>query len=143
MWGLFWMPLRALGEHGIDLAWSTIIFFGIPFVLVLPLAIWRWRSILAGGPWLLLLGFIPALSMVLYSVSVLYTDVIRATLMFYIMPVWSVLMARYFLKEPITPARWLAIAIAAVGMLVIFRAEQGIPLPRNVGDVIAIAAGIA
>jgi drug/metabolite transporter (DMT)-like permease len=142
MWGLFWMPLRALSDHGFDPAWSTILFYGIPFVLVLPLAIARARSIAAGGMWLQLLGFIPALSMVLYSISVLYTDVIRATLMFYIMPVWSVFMARAILKEPITAARWLAIAVAAAGMLVMFRAEEGIPLPRNIGDVVAIAAGV-
>ena len=143
MWGLFWMPLRALGDYGFDAAWSTILFYGIPFALVLPMAIWRARSIVAGGLWLQLLGFIPALSMVLYSVSVLYTDVIRATLMFYTMPVWSVLLARVVLKEAVTPARWIGIAIALAGMLVMFRADEGIPLPRNIGDVVAIAAGIA
>jgi drug/metabolite transporter (DMT)-like permease len=86
-------------------------------------------------------GFTAAVSLVLYSVSVLYTDVVRATLLFYLTPLWSTLLARLFLGERITLLRWLAMAVALIGMLVIFHADAGIPLPEQPGDWIALGTG--
>jgi drug/metabolite transporter (DMT)-like permease len=141
VWGLFWIPIRSLDDAGISGLWSTLYFYALPFVLCLPMLLFRWRSTVAGGLWLQLLGLVPALSLVLYSVAVLYTDVVRATLLFYLTPLWSTLLARMFLGEPITPLRWLAMAVALLGMLVIFHADTQIPLPERPGDWIALAAG--
>lgn len=141
VWGLFWIPVRGLTEAGIGGLWSTFLFYAVPFTLALPLLVFRWRPTVQGGLWLQVLSLAPALSLVLYSVSILYTDVVRATLLFYLTPLWSTLLARIFLREPITPLRWLAMAIAILGMLVIFRADTGIPLPERPGDWIALASG--
>lgn len=141
VWGLFWIPIRALSDAGINGLWATLFFYAVPLALSLPLLAFRWRPVLQGGIWLQVLGFVPALSLVFYSVSILYTDVVRATLLFYLTPLWSTLLARIFLGEPITPLRWLAMAIAILGMLVIFHADSGIPLPENAGDWIALASG--
>jgi drug/metabolite transporter (DMT)-like permease len=141
VWGLFWIPVRHLDEAGIGGLWATFYFYALPFVLSAPVLFWRWRHILSGGLWLQLLAFFPAVSLVLYSVSVLYTDVVRATLLFYLTPLWSTLLARAFLGEPITPLRWLAMAVAILGTLVIFRADTGIPLPERPGDWIALGTG--
>ncbi len=141
VWGLFWIPIRALADAGISGLWANLFFYAVPLVLSLPLLAFRWRPVLHGGLWLQVLGFVPAVSLVLYSVSILYTDVVRATLLFYLTPLWSTLLARIFLGEPITPLRWLAMAIAIFGMLVIFHADSGIPLPENAGDWIALASG--
>jgi drug/metabolite transporter (DMT)-like permease len=96
---------------------------------------------ISGGAWLTLLGFMPAMSLVLYSVAILYTDVVRATLLFYLTPFWSTLLARIFLGEPITPLRWLAMAVAFLGLLVIFHADIAIPWPERPGDWIALGSG--
>lgn len=141
VWGLFWIPIRSLDDAGISGLWSIFYFYALPFVLCLPVLLLRWRATLVGGVWLQLLGLFPALSLVLYSVAVLYTDVVRATLLFYLTPLWSTLLARMFLGEPITPLRWLAMAVALLGMLVIFHADAQIPLPERPGDWIALAAG--
>lgn len=141
VWGLFWIPVRALAEAGIAGLWAIAFFYAVPFVLAVPLVLLRWRPAVRGGLWLQILGFVPALSLVLYSVSILYTDVVRATLLFYLTPLWSTLLARFILGEPITPLRWLAMGIAILGMLVIFRADAGIPLPEQPGDWIALASG--
>jgi drug/metabolite transporter (DMT)-like permease len=141
VWGLFWIPIRHLDAVGIAGLWATFYFYVLPFLLSLPLLLFRWRPIVAGGLWLQLLGIVPAVSLVLYSVSVLYTDVVRATLLFYLTPLWSTLLARIFLGEPITPLRWLAMAVALLGMLVIFHADSGIPVPERPGDWIALGSG--
>ncbi|WP_119273979.1 DMT family transporter [Taklimakanibacter deserti] len=141
VWGLFWIPIRSLDQAGIGGLWATFFFYTLPFALCLPILLVRWRPTVAGGLWLQLLGFMAALSLVAYSVSILYTDVVRATLLFYLTPLWSTLLARIFLGEPITLLRWVAMAVALLGMLVIFRADAGIPLPERPGDWIALGSG--
>ncbi|MGE0007368.1 MAG: DMT family transporter [Parvibaculaceae bacterium] len=141
VWGLFWIPIRRLDAAGIEGLWAIFCFYALPFVLSLPALAFRWRTTIAGGLRLQVLGLVPAVSLVLYSVSVLYTDVVRATLLFYLTPLWSTLLARLFLGERITLLRWLAMATALVGMLVIFRADSGVPLPEQAGDWIALGSG--
>jgi drug/metabolite transporter (DMT)-like permease len=142
VWGLFWIPLRALEAKGIAGPWATAVFYGVPFVLVLPLLIWRWRRTLAGGWFLQATGVTLALGLVLYAVSVLYTEVMRAMLLFYLTPVWSALFARAALGEAITPVRWLAMAMGLLGLAVILGNEAGMPWPRNAGDWMALASGL-
>ncbi len=141
VWGLFWIPLRALDGSGITGAWATVLFYLVPTVLLLPVAVWRWQAILAGGGGLQLTALVTAVALVLYADAVIYTEVIRAMLLYYLTPVWGFLLAWLVLKEPITAERWLAIALGLSGMLVIFGIDVGIPRPRNVGDWMGLAGG--
>jgi drug/metabolite transporter (DMT)-like permease len=141
-WGLFWIPLRALEAKGIVGPWATAMFYGVPFVLVLPVLAWRWRQTRQGGLYLQATGIALSLGLVLYAVSVLHTEVIRAMLLFYLTPIWSALFARLALGEPITPIRWLAMALGMAGLAVILGVEAGLPWPRNAGDWMALASGV-
>ena len=141
VWGLFWIPLRALDGSGITGAWATVLFYLVPAVLLLPVAVLRWQAIVAGGGGLQLTALVTAVALVLYADAVIYTEVIRAMLLYYLTPVWGFLLAWLVLKEPITAERWLAIALGLSGMLVIFGIDVGIPRPRNVGDWMGLAGG--
>jgi drug/metabolite transporter (DMT)-like permease len=141
VWGLYWMPLRALAGAGIEGMWAILIFYAVPLVFVVPLALWRWRVSLAH--WRpSALGLLAALGLVPYSIGVLETEVVKAMLLFYLTPIWSTLLARLFLGEAITPVRWLALASGLAGMVVILRSESGLPWPANFGDWMALASGI-
>ena len=63
-------------------------------------------------------------------------------MLFYLMPIWSTLLARVFLGEAITPIRILAMILAALGMLTLFGLGVGLPIPRNVGDWMGLGAGV-
>jgi len=141
VWGVFWIPLRALGDSGITGAWATVLFYLVAALLVLPVALWRWRRLVEGGLSLQITGVVTGAALVLYADSLVFTDLIRAMLLYYLTPVWSTLLARIFLKEPITGIRWLGIALGFAGMLVIFGVDVGVPLPRNIGDWMGLAAG--
>ncbi|MBL8893349.1 MAG: DMT family transporter [Rhizobiales bacterium] len=142
VWGLFWIPLRTLEAAGITGLWATLVFYAAPIVLASPILIWRWREFIAGGAGLQLTGILSAFGLVLYSVSVLYTDIVKAILLFYLTPIWSTLLGRVVLGETITPVRWLAMALGLIGIVVIFGLDSGLPLPRNLGDWLALASGI-
>ena len=141
-WGLFWVPLRALADAGLHPLWTTVVYFLIPTLCLLPVLVWRWREI-AGGGWGFQLTVISSgLALTCYSASIVYTDVVRAILLFYLMPVWCTILARVVLGEAITPARMVAIGLAALGMLTIFGLGLSFPVPRNVGDWLGLAAGM-
>jgi drug/metabolite transporter (DMT)-like permease len=142
VWGLFWIPLRTLEGAGITGLWATLFFCFVPLMLILPVLAWRWRPFVDGGIGLQLTGAVSAVSLVLYAVSVLYTEVVKAMLLFYLTPIWSTLLARAVLGEAITPVRWFAMALGIGGILVIFGIETGIPIPRHIGDWLALVAGI-
>ncbi len=142
VWGIFWIPLRAMDQAGISGAWATATMYLCPFLLLLPVIAWRWRRMLRGGVGLQVTGMVNAASLVLYADALIYTEVIRAMLLYYLTPVWSTLLARIYLKEPITLSRWIAIALGFSGIMVIFGADTGVPWPRNTGDWMGLASGM-
>lgn len=142
LWGLFWIPLRALGEHGISAAWSTAIFYLLPFLLMVPFALYRWKNFKQGGATLLVIGFFFGSSMAFYANAYFFTDVVRVLLLYYLLPVWGTILARVMLGEPITGPRIISIGLGFSGMLVIFGLGDGIPWPRNIGDWMALVAGM-
>ena len=110
LWGLYWLPLRAMDEQGITGAWATLAFYLGPAVLFAPLAALRWRRLIAGGRGLFLTAFVTTLALVFYANALIFTEVVRAVLLVYLTPVWSTLFARAFLGEPITRLRLVSIA---------------------------------
>jgi drug/metabolite transporter (DMT)-like permease len=142
VWGLFWIPLRQLEQAGIPGLWANLTFYLAPLFIVLPVLPFRWRSIAKGGLDLQLKSMISALSLICYSVAVLYTEVVRAMLLFYLTPIWSALLARLILGDAITPVRWVAMAIGFAGMVVILNdGVGGLPLPSTGGDWLAVLSG--
>ena len=142
IWGLYWIPVRALHDAGIQGLWATAVFYLVPFILMLPIGLLRWRRIIAAGWMMQGIAIIGGLCLVLYSTAFLYTDVIHATLLYYLTPIWSALLARAWLKEPITRDRTLAIILGTAGLLIILNLDQGLPLPRNPGDWMALVSGL-
>ncbi len=142
VWGIFWIPLRAVDAVGISGAWATAVFHIIPAMILLPLVLHRRTQLRAGGTSLQAIGASLGLAMLLYSTALLYTDVVHAVLLYYLTPIWSTLLARAWLKEQITRDRMAGIVLGLSGMLVILNIEQSFPWPRNIGDWMALGSGI-
>lgn len=143
VWGLFWIPLRQLEKAGVPGLWANLVFYLTPLALVIPLLGVRRQQIVKGGLDLQFKGIITALSLVSYSVALLTTEIVRAILLFYMTPIWSALLARLILREPITPIRWFAMALGFFGMFVILGGgSERLPIPANTGDWLAIFSGI-
>ena len=142
VWGVYWIPLRAIDAVGISGAWATAVFHIVPAMLLLPLVWHRRAQLQTGGASLQAVGASLGLAMMLYSTAFLYTDVVHAVLLYYLTPIWSTLLARAWLKEQITRDRVVGIVLGLSGMLVILNIEQGFPWPRNIGDWMALGSGI-
>ena len=141
VWGLFWIPLRALEEAGINGLWITVIYFLIPTICLIPVVILRWQHVKKGGISLQLTTMLSGGALLLYSTSIVYTDVVRAILLFYLTPIWATILARIFLGDLITPSRVIAMVLAILGMLTIFGLGARFPIPQNIGDWLGIGSG--
>ena len=140
-WGIFWIPVRRLDQGGIDGAWVMFALYAIAIVVLAPLAPLCWRGVRAAGWGWALTGLFTGGSFLLYGNAFLHTDVVHALFLFYLAPIWSALLGRLVLGESITRLRLLAIALGFGGLVVMLGVESGWPLPRNVGDWLALGAG--
>ena len=141
VWGLFWIPLRALEEAGINGLWITVVYFLIPTICLIPVVILRWQHVKEGGVSLQLTTMLSGGALLLCSTSIVYTDVVRAILLFYLTPIWATILARIFLGDLITPSRVIAMVLAILGMLTIFGLGARFPIPQNIGDWLGIGSG--
>lgn len=141
MWGVFWIPLRALEEIGLHGLWITVVYFLIPTICVIPITLWRWIHVKNGGLSLQLTAMLAGGALLLYSTAIVYTDVVRAILLFYLTPIWASILARIFLGDEITTQRIIAMATAVLGMLTIFGLGTRFPIPQNIGDWLGIGSG--
>lgn len=133
--------MRALEDAGLHGLWITVVYFLVPTIGLLPVTLWRWRHVRAGGIQLQLTALISGGALLLYTTSIVYTDVVRAILLFYLMPVWATILARIYLGDKITRIRIIAMVLAIFGMLTIFGLGAQFPMPQNIGDWLGLAAG--
>lgn len=139
--GIFWLPLRMVEDAGIAAPWAQALFLGLPALICLPLGWYKRLEFVRGGAGLLG-GILTGVAFALYAAALLYTDVVRAVLLFYLLPIWGFLLGWILLGDRITAPRWLAIGLGIVGMAIIFADDTGIPLPRNIGDWFGLASGL-
>ena len=143
LWGTWWIPLRKLDALGLGSIWSTGTGLLLPLLVMLPvIVIHRHRIARAGSP-LLLGAFFFACALALYAEGMLRGQVARVILLFYLTPVWSTLLARFMLGQPITPRRVLTLVFGLSGMLVILEVDHASPLPRDIGEWLGLVSGVA
>ena len=140
MWGVFWYPLRWFDSIGAGGAWVSLIFNAVAALSALPWMINRaaWH----GFSRQLLNGLLLGSAFALYTVSLVMTDVIHAILLFYLTPLWSTLVSWLFLGQRLTASRVIAMVFGFSGMALILGISEGLPVPRNAGDWIALASGM-
>lgn len=143
LWGTWWIPLRQLDQAGLNSTLAMAAPMFLPLLLLAPFALSRWRRIRTAGWPAYSAGFLVAAAIALYAEGLLRGYVARVVLLFYLAPVWSVIVGRVFLGVPITPGRALTIVLGLTGMMIIFGAEAGFPLPENVAEWMALLSGIA
>lgn len=143
VWGLSWIPFRSLSGSGIHPLWATGVIYVLAAVALAAMRPAAVRECLQGGG-LLWLALASGLTNALFNSAVAIGDVVRVVLLFYMMPIWAVLLARWLLGEPFTGRAVARIAAGFVGaMLVLHEPGMGLPLPRALSDWMAIAGGVA
>ncbi|NUU02660.1 DMT family transporter [Herbaspirillum robiniae] len=143
IWGLSWTGMRALEGMGLHPLWATAaIFVGCAAML---LALKR-RDIpqLLRHPELLGVALATGLTNAAFNVAIAYGDVVRVILLFYLMPIWTVVLARVVLHEAITPRSLGRVALGLGGaVIVLYQPRLGLPLPQTLPDWMAVLGGLS
>ena len=142
LWGLYWIPVRHLEARGVGVVWTTLGLFVVGLAIFAPILIRHPPARAAFTPRMLATGLLTGGSFVLYSVSIVLTEVVTAILLFYLSPVWATVLGRVLLAERLTGSRLAALALGLGGLWVVLGGESGMPLPRNPGDWCALTAGV-
>jgi len=143
LWGTLWIPLRELRAAGPSGPLLTVVGFLLPLAVLTPFAARRGPQLRRAGSALAGAGFGLALSIALYSEGLVRGSVARVVLLFYLMPVWTALLARLHRSQPITPRRLASIALGLAGLAVIYGPALATSGPSASGDWMGLLAGVA
>ncbi len=143
LWGLLWYPLRLLAEQGLSGVWTTLIAFGAAALVSVP---WLWsqrREFIAHWPMFLLLAFSSGWCNLSFILAMLDGSVVRVLLLFYLAPLWTVILGWLILKEKISRSSLGVLSVAMVGaILMLWSSELGFPWPQNSADWLALSSGL-
>jgi len=142
-WGLTWFPTKGINQMGLDGMHLVLIAFASGGVMLSPfLFIQRasWRGNVRYLLWITLLGGLANLT---FQLALVHGNVVRVMILFYLLPVWSVLGAWYILKEKPDWVRVLAVFISLAGAMFILKVDASTFVGLDWIDVLAIISGIA
>ena len=147
VWGVSWWPFRHLQAMGLHPLWATVQVYALSALVIVA---WRPASLrqLLRQRALWLIMFASGATNATFNWAVSIGDVVRVVLLFYLMPLWSLLLARVILHEKLTPSSVARVAMALAGAaLVLSHGESaggGASRPAAIlPDVLAILGGFA
>lgn len=146
IWGLLWYPYRLLEQNGISGQVSTVITYSIALLLGLVLfrKSVRISYIFSGKPQLLFwIALFAGWTNIAYILGIIHGEVMRVLLLFYLAPLWTVLLARLLLNERLSLHGYLVIALSLAGaVIMLWQPDSGFPLPTSYGDWMGLSGGI-
>jgi drug/metabolite transporter (DMT)-like permease len=126
---------------GLHPLWSTGLMYAVVLLAVTLYKPRVWLELFASrGLWLLALA--SGFTNVGFNWAVTVGDVVRVVLLFYLMPAWALLLARWVLKEPISLQGLLRLGLAIMGVLLVLKnPDSPWPVPSSLADWLAIGGG--
>ena len=142
LWGVLWYPMRLLEASGLPGLWATLIIFGAPMIIGLPM-LWGRRHEIQKPGYFILLALANGWCNTAFILAVLEGNVVRVLLLFYLSPLWTVILGKFILKESLSGAAKFTLTLAMTGaMIMLWNAEIGLPWPQDKADWLAISSGL-
>ena len=142
-WGLYWLPLRSIEQSGIVGSWSIVLVNACPLIILVPLIFFNLDKLKKYPKPIFFAGIMIGAAFTFYANGLVQTSVIRATLLFYLSPIWSTIIGIIWLNERLTIARVISIIVALIGLILLlydFRNQETVIL--NFGDFSSILSGL-
>lgn len=141
IWGLIWYPYRIIDNAGISGVVASMSTYAIAFILGLVVFQRALRAARLSW-WLPLLALASGGCNLGYVLAVLDGEVMRVLLLFYLSPLWTVLLARLLLGERLHPPGMVVIGLSLCGAIVmLWHPAMGMPWPRCVAEWTGLGAG--
>ncbi|NWG76404.1 MAG: EamA family transporter, partial [Rubrivivax sp.] len=118
VWGVSWWPFRQLQDAGLHPLWATALIYALAAAAIGAARAGVWREI-ARHPGLWVLVLASGTTNAAFNWAVTIGDVVRVVLLFYLMPLWAVLLARVLLGERLGALALARVALALAGAIVV------------------------
>jgi drug/metabolite transporter (DMT)-like permease len=140
-WGVSWWPFRQLEALGLHPLWATAIIYAVAVAVISAWRLAAWREVVS-TPALWVLVLASGTTNASFNWAVTIGDVVRVVLLFYLMPLWAVLLARVLLHERFSGAALLRVVMSLAGAAIVLWPETGgWPLPRSLPDWLGVVGG--
>ena len=143
-WGVSWWPFRWIASQGLHPLWSTTMIFAFAVAVLSVARPKAWAELLrTPSLWVLVLA--SGTTNACFNWAVTTGDVVRVVLLFYLMPLWAVMLARLLLGERLTQLAGLRVLMALAGAaIVLWPAEgSGWPLPQTLPEWLGLLGGFS
>ncbi len=147
-WGVIWYPYRLMAEAGVSGVASSFYTYLIATAIGGVIFGKYWRGIFTQPSSIIWLGLAAGWANMSYVIAVIDGEVMRIMLLFYLSPLWTLLLARFWLKEPITQVGVISIAVALLGAFIMLAGpfsvvENHWPIPQSKSEWLALSSGMA
>jgi len=142
VWGVIWYPLRLLAGLGVSGTLAGAL-TGLAACLFIACFIGRGLLRIPRHGNVLALVLAAGLTNIGFSWGVIHGEVMRVLLLFYLSPAWTALFAHFILRERLTPAGALLIALSLGGAgLMLWSPHSGLPFPGSAAEWAGLVAGM-
>jgi drug/metabolite transporter (DMT)-like permease len=144
LWGCAWMPLKGLERLGMSGLTMTAVAAGVAGLAILPVAV-RQRAAFRGrgAQGLVLIFLLGGYANLAFSTALVYGEVVRVMVLFYLLPVWGVVGGALFLGERVGPARLVAVVCALTGALLVLGGFRALSGSVSLLDLLAVSSGLS
>ena len=142
-WGLTWLPLRYFESAGLEGPPLIFIAFASAVMFLFPVFMWQFDEWKKGLHLLLLIAVFGGIANLSFQSALYYGDVVRVMILFYLLPIWSVLGGRIFLGEQIDFLRMVTLASAICGGFLILGGMELFTRMPDMIDMLAILSGFS
>lgn len=141
VWGLIWYPYRQLELAGVSGIQSSLVTYGVALTLGAAVFARHWRDLARVPKEALWIGMAAGWANLGYVLAVLQGEVMRVLLLFYLAPLWTLFLARWMLDERAGSRGLLVMGLSMAGMFTMLWQGDGLPLPQNTAEWLALSAG--
>jgi drug/metabolite transporter (DMT)-like permease len=146
-WGVVWYPYRILANAGVAAVASSFYCYSTVLILASIVCIKHWRGIFKLPLSIAWLALTAGWTNLAYVLAVIDGEVMRVMLLFYLSPLWTLILAHFWLKEHIDKRGLMIMALSLMGAFIMLSDFTGKvsawPLPRNTAEWFALSSGFA
>ena len=142
VWGLIWFPFRVLQEAGISGETATLITYLSALITGLIAFRSAFREIRQSPLLLLWISLSAGWTNLAYVLAVIHGEVVRVLLLFYLAPIWTIILSRALLNERINGYGLLVMLLSLAGAIImLWHPGSGLPLPQNGAEWLGLSSG--
>ncbi len=142
VWGLMWYPFRALQQEGVPAELATLLSYLLALLFGAFALAAAWRDLRSAGGWGLAMTLCAGWTNLGYVLAVVNGEVMRVLLLFYLAPLWTVMLSHWLLGERLNRYGYAIIALSLGGAYVMLAPPRaGLPVPQGTAEWIGLSAG--